>query len=169
MDGLHLLSRKASTPCRPYPTLFRPYMSHSGRFQGYPKTCIFYVLQKVILTYPFRDHFLWVWSPGDHGFFAMIAVAKSTEEYPVQRAYSYTQIRHAQIRLQAAHHASGQDALPQSRIPVLLFRLGSCLGCFHAGLQKVNTFFAHNGFAERPFGAFWGGIWTILILRIQCK
>ena len=46
LDGLRLLSRKASTPCRPYPTLFRPYMSDPGRFREYPETCKIYVLQR---------------------------------------------------------------------------------------------------------------------------
>ena len=51
LDGLRLLSRKASTPCRPYPTLLRSYMSDPGRLREYPQTCRIYVLHKVILTY----------------------------------------------------------------------------------------------------------------------
>ena len=52
----------------PTPTLSDPiptYMSDPGRFREYPETCKKYVLHKVILTYPFRDHFMWVWSPCD--------------------------------------------------------------------------------------------------------
>ena len=51
MDGLERLSRKASTPRRPYPTINQPYMSQSGQFPRYRKIPKIRIPHKVILTW----------------------------------------------------------------------------------------------------------------------